>query len=544
MNHLYFGDCLDILLELDREHNGKGFIDLIYIDPPFNSKRNYNVLFESIDMKDANAQKQAFADTWSNVSYIDTLKQLADLHRDLYTVLNTFHEVRSISDSAVAYLTTMAIRIYYMHRLLKDTGSFYLHCDSTMGHYLKLICDIVFGEKNFRNEIIWRRTTSGKSVYRNIPRNSDSIFWYSKSNNYKFNVIVEQFTEDYSDTFSLDDKDGRGPYNTQPIISPNPRPNLTYVYTDLGGRKWNPPTNGWRFNQERMRELEKDNRLLFSKSTIREKYYLQERSQKGKQIPNIWIDIPIPTREEDLGYPTQKPLALLERIISAATDEGDLVADFFCGCGTTIAAAHKLKRNWIGADISHLAVRLILKRLIDSYGQGVKHNIKLHGLPKDVASARMLAEETDKGRFNFQDWVIEVLLNGVHNPKKTADGGYDGYLTFELPEKKEFVLIEVKSGNVNLNQFKSFIKTVQDEKAAIGVFVCFEVQVTKEMERQAKQSGYYDEKFWDKSYPKIQILTIEQLLNNQQPKFPASRKGTFKSAQRKATDVMSKGIFD
>src|SRR5215212_1906092 len=164
MNHLYFGDCLEVLKGLYSSH--QPFIDLIYIDPPFNSKRNYNVLFESMDMKDANAQKQAFADTWSNYNYVETLNEIAGLDRDLYTVLKTFHDVKSMGDSEVAYLTTMAIRIWYMHKLLKDTGSFYLHCDPTMSHYLKLMCDMVFGEKNFQNEIIWQRINAKGNVQR------------------------------------------------------------------------------------------------------------------------------------------------------------------------------------------------------------------------------------------------------------------------------------------------------------------------------------------------------------------------------------------
>ncbi|NJE06682.1 site-specific DNA-methyltransferase, partial [Thermococcus sp. M36] len=176
MNHLYFGDCLDVLKELKTQYP-QPFIDLIYIDPPFNSKRNYNVLFESMDMKDANAQKQAFADTWSNYNYVDTLNEIADIDKELYTILNTFHNLKSISDSAVAYLTTMAIRIWYMHKLLKDTGSFYLHCDSTMSHYLKLICDMIFGEKNHQNEISWKRT-SAHSDAKKYSRVTDKILFY------------------------------------------------------------------------------------------------------------------------------------------------------------------------------------------------------------------------------------------------------------------------------------------------------------------------------------------------------------------------------
>jgi adenine specific DNA methylase Mod len=389
-----------------------------------------------MDIKDANAQKQAFADTWSNVSYMDELLMLAEMHKDLYDVLTAFSKAKSISDSAVAYLTTMAIRIYYMHQLLKDTGSFYLHCDPTMSHYLKLVCDMIFGEKNFRNEIVWKRTSAGKPIYRNFPKNADTVLYYTKTNKYTFYPLKEPLNEEDIKTFNSDDLDGKGKYNTQPIINPDDRPNLKYDYKDKNGKIWKAPTKGWRFNEERMGKLEDEGRLYMKGNTIREKYYLSERIEKGKQMSNIWIDIPIPTIKESLGYPTQKPEALMERIIEASTNEGDVVADFFCGCGTTISVAQKLNRQWLGADISHLAIRLIVKRLVDHYGEGIKHNLQIHGFSADVASARELAEKTDKGRILFQEWVIEVLLNGVANEKKVAYGGYDGYLTYQTPAVK------------------------------------------------------------------------------------------------------------
>jgi site-specific DNA-methyltransferase (adenine-specific) len=538
-NLLYFGDCLDVLKELHQQHP-QGFIDLIYIDPPFNSKRNYNVLFESIDLKDATAQKQAFADTWSNVGYIDTIKEIAELDKDLHEFLTTLNKIR-VSDSAVAYLSTMAIRIIYMHKVLKETGSFYLHCDNTMSHYLKIICDLVFGEKNYRNEIIWRRTTAGKPIFKNLPRNADYIMWYSKSEKYIFHPVKDALNEDDIIGYNLDDDDGKGPYNTQPIINPDDRPNLKYIYVDVNGKKWNPPSKGWRFNEERMRQLEKDGRLYFTEKSIREKYYLNERLEKGKQMSNIWIDIAITPKSESLGYPTQKPEALLERIIKASSNEGDLVADFFCGCGTTIAAAQKLNRRWIGSDISHLAIRLIAKRLVDTYGVGIRHEFDIKGFPKDIGSAKELA--TGKGgRMDFQDWVVEVLLNGVLNSKKSADGGWDGYLTFDMPEKKEFAIIEVKSGNVNVKNVREFNNVIERQKAGIGIFVCFEEQVTQPMLKEAKMAGYYREDIFNPIYPRLQILTIEDLLQFKQPKLP-NVKTTFKTAQRNEGKA-SKGLFD
>lgn len=542
MNHLYFGDCLDVLKQL-KDENPQPFIDLIYIDPPFNSKRNYNVLFESMDMKDATAQKEAFADTWSNYSYVETLNEISLLDRELYTVLKTFHDLKSISDSAVAYLTTMAIRIWYMHKLLKDTGSFYLHCDSTMNGYLRLLCDMIFGNRNFRNEVIWQRTAVKGDVRKKFGSVHDVILFYSKTSLYNFESVFGKGDDDYKKRFNLNDNDGRGFYQSAPLDSPNPRPNLTYEYKGFPS-----PSNGWRVSREVMEKLDADNRLIFPKSKegrIRRKVYLNQ--QEGPKIPDVWIDItPLQGQEaERLGYPTQKPEALLERIIKASSNEGDVVADFFCGCGTTIAVAQKLNRKWLGADISHLAIRLIVKRLVDTYGDGIKHNIKLHGLPRDIASARMLAEETEKGRIRFQDWVIEVMLNGVVNEKKVADGGFDGYIVFNSNAGKQFALIETKSGHVNVKNVREFINVIEHQKAAVGIFICFKETLTKEMTKAAKDAGHI--KIGDVEFPqdKIQILTVEDLFDEKKPQLPFNTDNTtFKKAQRNEGKSVSKGLFD
>lgn len=541
MNHLYFGDCLDVLKEIQREHP-QPFIDLIYIDPPFNSKRNYNVLFESMDMKDANAQKQAFADTWSNYSYMEELNQMAELHKDIYTVLKTFPELKSISDSAVAYLTTMAIRIYYMHRLLKDTGSFYLHCDPTMSHYLKLICDMIFGEKNFRNEISWKRTQPKAHNTVNFSNARDVILRYTKNDIYTFNKQFGEHNQEYLDGFyKYLDENGRR-FRLDNLANPNKnRPNLTYEFPEGSGT-----VRVWRWTKERMQKAWEEGKVIMPKTgkVVALKRYLDE--QDGQPITNDWSDIEHlhGSNEETLGYPTQKPEALLERIIKASSNEGDVVADFFCGCGTTIAVAQRLNRKWLGADISHLAIRLIVKRLTETYGQGVKHNIKMHGLPKDVASAKMLAQETEGGRISFQDWAIEVMLNGVVNEKKVADGGYDGYLTFNMGKEKYFALVETKSGKLTVKNMREFVKVVENQKAAVGIFVCFEENVTKEMIKEAKDAGHI--KLGSVEFPmdKVQILTIEDLFAGKQPQLPgAAENETFKKAKRNEGKA-SKGLFD
>lgn len=469
MNKLYFGDSLDVLKKIYHDHP-KGFIDLIYIDPPFNSKRNYNILFEAADLKNTKAQKEAFADTWSNISYKDTLEEIKDIDLDLFSFLESLDKIR-IQKSAVSYLTTMAIRIYYIHKVLKDTGSFYIHCDPTMSHYLKLVCDLVFGNNNFQNEIIWEYQTGGASKER-FSRKHDNIFFYTKSSKWNFypDEIQERRTEK-----SL-------------------------------ARAQNPKGARISSNDE------------FKNPT--DVFHIQALN---------------PMANERLGYPTQKPEALLKKIIEASSNKGDLVADFFCGCGTTIAVAQELERKWIGVDISHLAIGLIeRKRLIEPYKGKLKGTYTIDGLPKDLDSAKQLAEGTSHGRLKFQDWIIETMIGGIHNPKKTADGGWDGHLTFEMPNMpKEIILIEVKSGNVNVKNLREFIQVVDKQKAAIGVFVCFDEQVTKPMKLEAKGTGYYKKELFSTNYDRIQILTVDQLLEGEEIKMPRNFTTTFKTAKKK-----------
>jgi site-specific DNA-methyltransferase (adenine-specific) len=481
MNKLYYGDCLDILKSSIEDES----IDLIYIDPPFNSKRDYNVLFESIDMTDAKAQKEAFKDTWSRVKYIDELNEISDLDRDLYKLLKALDEVR-ISKSAISYLTIMAHRIFYMHRKLKSTGSFYLHCDPNMSHYLKLVCDMIFDKKNFRNEIVWhyRRWSNVAKVFQ---RMHDTLLFYTKSDKYRFNTQLQ-------------------PYSHPEWI------------------------------EETVRGVV-DGKLVRLKDA-EGRYIKRTKENIGVPLHDTWNDINFlgPTAEERVGYSTQKPEALLERIINTSSKKGDIIADFFCGCGTTVAVAQRLGRKWIGVDISHLAIRLVFDRLLKPYEgkkgyKKLKDNIEINGFPKDLASAKDLAQKTDKSRMQFQEWVVEVMMNGVVNPKRTADGGYDGYLTFSKSEKgKEFILIEVKSGSVTLNNLRAFIKIVHSEKAKIGAFVCFAEQVTKPMLHCAKEVGFYKPELWGKKFDKIQIVTIEDLLEGKNVKYPSFENLTFKTA--------------
>lgn len=268
-------------------------------------------------------------------------------------------------------------------------------------------------------------------------------------------------------------------------------------------------------------------------------YIKRKKEYIGVPMHDAWEDINFigPTAGERLGYPTQKPEALLERIIKASTNKGDLIADFFCGCGTAIAVAQKLNRKWIGVDISHLAVRLVYDRLLRPHegkkkiSQKVKENIEINGFPKDIAAARDLARKTDKHRMKFQDWIVEIMMNGVSNPKKVADGGYDGYLTFNKSDlRKDVILIEVKSGKVGVKNIREFIEAIDKGKASIGAFVCFADQVTEPMRKWAKKTGYYKPELWGQKYDKIQIITVEDLLEGKSVRYPLYQNLTFKSA--------------
>lgn len=542
MNQLYFGDNLAILKQFCAKHPD-GFIDLVYIDPPFNSKRNYNVLFETVDLHDAKAQKEAFADTWSNVSYKDTLNELSRVDLDLYNFLNALDHVR-VSQHAVSYLTTMAIRIYYIHKALKPTGSFYLHCDPTMSHYLKIVCDLVFGEKNFRAEISWRRTKAhndakqGRKTFEGVR---DIIFYYTQSDEKKWNQIYTPYGEDYLETsYNLVEKETGRRYKSSDLTAAKGGGDTAYEWKGFklkSGRFW-------AYSKSNMEKFEKEGRLYYTSSGLpRLKHYLDE--MPGKTLQNDWDDIKLPNNDERLGYPTQKPVALLERIIQASSNEGDLVADFFCGCGTTVAAAQKLNRNWIGVDISHLAIGLIRKRLIELCGEKITKTFTIDGLPEDIGSAKALAVQP-QGRMHFQDWVIETLIGGVSNEKKVGDGGYDGYTTLEVEKgKKEIILIEVKSGNIGVTNLRSFATTIKQQNAGAGILVCFREQITKGMLSEAKGQGYFREDIFGNRFDKIQIISVEDLLDGKLPQLPRSTEtGPFKKAGKAETKKKGNGLFD
>lgn len=345
-NRLIYGDNLLVMQALLAGDKAQGLpsmrgkIDLVYIDPPFDSKADYRTKVTlplgDVEQIPTVIEQFAYSDTWK--------------------------------DGTASYLKMMYPRLVLMKELLVDSGSLFIHIDWHIGHYLKIIMDEIFGKDNFRNEIVWRRTYAGKTISRNIPSNTDFIFWYAKTAGYIYNPVTVPLNDKDKEAFNKDDGDGRGLYSTVSMQKvAGPTKGTIYDYIDNTGKFWKCPAKGWRMVQEKMKALENDNRLYFGGKTVREKYYLRERMEIGKQIDNLWVDIGNMNRnkDEDLGYSTQKPEELLERVIKMGSNEGAIIADLFAGSGTTGAVAEKLGRRWIMSDIGKPACMVMRKRFID-----------------------------------------------------------------------------------------------------------------------------------------------------------------------------------
>lgn len=535
MGKLFFGDNLNVL----RDHFLSESVDLIYLDPPFNSKRDYNVLFKSPKGHASDAQITAFEDAWEWGDQAE--REYAELlHQENTDVAEMIESMRRFLKETpiMAYLVMMANRLLELHRVLKPSGSIYLHCDPTASHYLKIILDTIFCPEYFQNEIIWQRTAVKGDVRRKFGAVHDVIYFYSKTENYKFQSVFQIPDEDYHSRFRFDDHDGRGPYQSAPLDSPNPRPNLTYEY-----KGYPPPTKGWRVSLDLMKQLDEEGRLIFPPTLsgrLRRKVYLKE--QQGPKVADVWTDI-IPLQgssSERLGFPTQKPLALLERIINSSSNPGDLVLDPFCGCGTAVHAAQKLGREWAGIDITHLAISLIEKRMKDAF-PGIQFDVV--GTPKDLGGARNLAE---RDKYQFQWWACALVgAQPYQGKKKGADTGIDGMIFFQDDAKgAKKIIVSVKGGeHVTRTMIADLKNSVEREKAQIGLFVTL-TPPTKPMEHEAVSAGYYESPHMG-AYPKIQILTIEGLLAGyQKPQYPDFAKGglSFKKAKLEKKEGIQPGL--
>jgi site-specific DNA-methyltransferase (adenine-specific) len=531
-NTLYYGDNLDILRNPAYFPNES--VDLIYLDPPFNSARSYNVLFKDESGRHADAQIKAFEDTWHWGETAEaTLRQLStDAPAAVMKLMPALREIVG-ANQMMAYLVMMTARLVELHRVLKPTGSLYLHCDPTASHYLKIVLDTIFGVDRFVNEIVWKRSYGHGDSRKSMGRSHDTILFYTKSSRYIINQFYHSHSDSYLEKF-FRHKDERGIYKLENLTSPSPRPNLTYSY-----KGYPPPEKGWRVSPEKMKQLDDEGRLHFPSKDggrIMRKVYLHELD--GQPMTDIWLDIsPLSAHDKErLNYPTQKPVALLERIIQASSNPGDVVLDPFCGCGTAIAAAQKLDRRWIGIDITHLSIALQKYRLKDSFGLEAGRDYQVIGEPEDAASARALAQDD---RYQFQWWALSLVRarplggsEGDRRGKKGADNGIDGVINFIDGAKREVktALIQVKSGKVKSGDIRDLIGVLDRDKAALGLFITLE-EPTRNMVEEAVKAGVYHSDVWGRDYPRIQILTIEALLRGEEVKMPPQY-GTFKQAER------------
>jgi len=442
------------------------------------------------------------------------------------------------TNDMMAYLAMMAVRLIELHRVLKPTGSLYLHCDPTASHYLKILLDAVFGAKLFKNEIVWKRTSAHNDAKNGFANLADKIFFYSKTDKAFFRRIYKEYDPRYvAQHYRHKDSQGRV-YRIDNLRSPNPRPNLTYDY-----KGYKPHPNGWAVSREKMEILDREGRLEFPRSPdgrIQLRRFLDE--MPGALIGSIWDDIgPISAQaQERLGYPTQKPVALLERILNASSNPGDVVLDPFCGCGTTVHAAQKLGRQWMGIDVTHLAIGLIEKRLKDAF-PGVTY--KLHGVPADIAGARQMFADDDPTKKEFEKWAVSLIgAQPWRAGKKGADGGIDGILPFGTTEK---AIVSVKGGkSVQRNQIDQLRAVVDREKAQIGVFLTLE-EPTKPMIAEAAGAGHHVGKDDSRPVPKIQIVRIEDAmrLRERAVDLPLRRADVFKRAA-KEEDKGAQGALD
>ena len=508
MNQLYYGDNLSVLTE----HFQDGVVDLIYLDPPFKSNRDYNLLFRDKEGSDSEAQITAFKDTWQwGRQAEDEFREIVfgSSNTQLALLLRSFRDFLGANDM-MAYITMMARRLIELHRVLKPSGSLYLHCDPTASHYLKIIMDVIFGKESFRNEIAWKRTPfagSSKSRANQYPRSHDILLFYTKSEAYKWNRPVMPYSDEYKERFKYDDGDGRGRY----------RKTLLKTYS-----------------QATFERLKKESRLVAPVKTGAKWSYKQymNDSSGSVQVDDFWMDINAinPVSKERLGYPTQKPLALLERIIMASSNPGDLVLDPFCGCGTAVHAAEKLSRAWAGIDITHLAIALIEKRMKKAFPE--KPFVVL-GTPKDFEGAKDLAK---RDKYQFQWWACSLV--GAHpyqGKRKGADHGIDGMVLFQdEAEKTKKIIVSVKGGEtVTVSMIRDLVGVLDRESAQIGLFVTL-AKPTRAMLSEALSAGSYSSPHFG-NFPRIQLLTIEGLLNgNERALFPDLTQGqaTFRMAKR------------
>lgn len=544
-NKLYFGDNLDIL----RKFVGAEAVDLIYLDPPFNSSRSYNVLFKETSGSGSAAQIQTFSDSWhwgpAAAQALDEVvhgpnQQAADL---LQAMVEGLHH-----NDVTAYLCMMAVRLLELHRVLKPTGSLFLHCDPTAGPYLRVLLDAVFGPRNFRSEIVWRRSNAHNKLSRQFGPIHDTILFYGKTEQAVFHPGVRPHYRRYiADQFGSSDM--KGPFRMNEITGAGTRTGDSGkpwkgIDITAKGRHWAIPralTDALGLDpglpqHQRLDALAAAGDIEIS-ATGFPRY--RQRATAGVLYQDIWAYQPyteghlvgtddgidrdvkwLEDEEEKLGYETQKPLGLLLRIISAASDEGAIVLDPFCGCGTAVHAAQRLERRWIGIDVTYLAVNLIERRIRKAFP---KADFEVIGAPYDAASALDLAK---RDKHQFEVWAVtKIHPDAQPSGKAAADGGIDGTIPLVLggtASKPQYgrAVISVRGGkNVGVVAVRELIAKVKPDTSPIGILIIAR-KPTKEMMKEAAAEGLYHSMTYGQDYPVIQILTTDEIFSNKRPVLP------------------------
>nr|WP_220129799.1 DNA methyltransferase [Sphingomonas chungangi] len=499
-------------MDILREHVRDESVDLVYLDPPFNSNTGYNLLFASAASSRVEASIEAFDDTWTwgEASRNALLDIDGGTNRQLQVMMRAMHD--ALGDSPLmAYLAMMAVRLVELHRVLKETGSLYLHCDPTASHYLKLVLDAVFGADRFVNEITWKRSyahSDSKQGARHFGRQTDIIFFYSKTADRTWNPLFTSYDQKYLDRdYRRIDPDGRR-FRLDNIQGPGGADKGNPFYEVMG------VSRHWRYSKLRMQELIDAGRIIQTRpgSVPQYKRYLDE--MPGVPVQNLWDDIPVLNNrdKERLGYPTQKPRALLERIIAASSNPGDVVLDPFCGCGTAVDAAQKLGRRWIGIDVTHIAIGMIENRMREGY-PGIQ--FETIGVPRDLASAERLAADDPH---QFQQWV-SWQVGGYPRDKKGGDRGIDGWFNYlSGGGKVESGVISVKAGDiVNPNMVRDLGRVMERDKFRFGLFVMKSLP-TRGMREEAASHPTIETEFG--RFPALQIVTLAELMHGQRPRLP------------------------
>ncbi|HEY3780201.1 MAG TPA: site-specific DNA-methyltransferase [Fimbriimonadaceae bacterium] len=557
INELHYGDNLRVL----REKIPDEIADLIYLDPPFNSSRNFNLLFKQVHGDASPAQIMAFEDTWTWSPLLYEDFRLENKNAKLFPLIAALYDVLGPSEM-MAYVLMMAPRLLELHKKLKPTGTLFLHCDPVASHYLKIILDVIFGPENFRNEVIWKRTTAhgdAKQGSKHFGRIHDTIFRYTKTDQAKWNQLFTEYEQSYVDTYYkyLDEEGER--YWRDNLTAAKAGGDTKYgwrIKAEVGTTNWVadldeehmspkddyvylevfPPANRyWAYSRKKMLEMAAEGLIVYS-STGTPMFKRLLRNMKGRPVQDIWDDIRGlgglgSNAKERRGYPTQKPLALLERIISASTDAEDVVLDPFCGCGTAIVAAERMDRKWIGIDITYLAISEVVYRLNSEKVEGKPLVFKQIGTPTDALGAAKLFEQTKPQNHKPFEQFCVSLVAGEYREKMGADRGIDGLIhLWDFQGKLNKIVIQVKGGNgLTLSSVRDFASVIKDNDAVMGLMISMK-EPTSEMRLVSEQQGFAD---WpsQRKYPKLQIRTVKQLLESPREPFEIPDSGRIPKSQ-------------